>query len=58
VRADEALCCSFCGKAQSEVFHLIAGLAGATAYICNECVDACSELIADARRYKRGDYSS
>jgi ATP-dependent Clp protease ATP-binding subunit ClpX len=39
------LSCSFCGKRQSEVKKLIAG---PTVYICNECVDICNEIIADA----------
>ncbi len=34
--------CSFCGKTQSEVGKLIAG---EDAYICNECVDVCLDLV-------------
>ncbi len=36
--------CSFCGRSQSEVKRLIAGNG---VYICNECVEICSELIDD-----------
>ena len=36
--------CSFCGKTQDEVAKLIAGPG---AYICNECIDLCNEIIAD-----------
>jgi ATP-dependent protease Clp ATPase subunit len=36
-------CCSFCGKGQSEVLQLIAG---ASVFICNECVQLCVEIIA------------
>ncbi len=36
--------CSFCGKTQSQVRRLIAGPG---AYICNECVDLCNEIIDD-----------
>lgn len=36
--------CSFCGKAQKEVDKLIAG---PSAYICNECVDLCSGIVAE-----------
>ena len=38
---DEASC-SFCGKSQSEVGRLIAG---ANAFICDECVAMCSDII-------------
>jgi len=34
--------CSFCKKDQSQVKHLIASV---DVYICNECVDICSETI-------------
>ncbi|MEC7120444.1 MAG: ATP-dependent Clp protease ATP-binding subunit ClpX [Pseudomonadota bacterium] len=34
--------CSFCGKRQDEVEKLIAG---EDAYICNECVDICLDLV-------------
>ncbi len=36
--------CSFCGKAQERVGQLIGGVD--RAYICNECVALCNELIA------------
>ncbi len=38
------ICCSFCGKAQEEVYRLIAGPG---VYICNECVELCSTILAD-----------
>lgn len=37
--------CSFCGKSQEQVRKLIAGPNGA--YICDECVDICSEIIEE-----------
>ncbi|MFZ5907545.1 MAG: ATP-dependent Clp protease ATP-binding subunit ClpX [Nitrospirota bacterium] len=40
-----SLKCSFCGKGHGEVKKLIAG---PTVYICNECVELCNEIIADA----------
>ena len=40
--------CSFCGRMQDEVKRLIAG---PNAYICNECVQACSELLRDEIQY-------
>ena len=36
------LCCSFCGKSQDQVRKLIAGPG---VYICDECIDICSEII-------------
>ena len=42
-RNDDKIRCSFCGKTQSQVHKLIAGPNGA--YICDECVDICSEII-------------
>ena len=36
--------CSFCGKDASQVKRIIAGANG---YICNECVELCSEIIKD-----------
>lgn len=41
---DGTLYCSFCGKSQHEVRKLIAG---PNAFICNECVDLCNDIIAD-----------
>ena len=35
--------CSFCGRPQSEVRKMIAGPQGA--YICDECVETCMEII-------------
>lgn len=42
---DEKIRCSFCGKSQDAVKKLIAGPNGA--YICDECVDICSEIIEE-----------
>jgi len=36
--------CSFCGRSQNEVKKLIAG---AQAYICNECVELCNEILEE-----------
>ena len=36
--------CSFCGKRQDQVERLIVG---PNAYICDECVDICSEIIEE-----------
>src|SRR2546429_2172178 len=36
--------CSFCGKSQNDVRKLIAG---PTVYICDECIELCSDIIAE-----------
>ena len=36
--------CSFCGKTQDQVRRLVAG---PNAYICNECILLCQEIISD-----------
>jgi len=38
--------CSFCNKTQNEVKKLIAG---PNVYICDECVEVCSDIIAEER---------
>lgn len=40
----EMLCCSFCGKSQSEVKKLVAGRG---VYICDECIEVCINIVAD-----------
>ena len=42
-RFEEPIRCSFCGRKASEVRKLIEGPNGA--YICDECVDICNEII-------------
>lgn len=39
------LYCSFCGKSQDEVRKMIAG---PTMFICDECVDLCSDIISES----------
>jgi hypothetical protein len=36
--------CSFCGKAQEQVKRLVAGPG---VYICDECIELCSEIIGE-----------
>ncbi len=43
--SDTKVRCSFCGKPQEQVRKLIAGPNGA--FICDECVDICSEIIEE-----------
>ena len=49
-RMDEIIRCSFCNKPQSQVRKLISGPNGA--YICDECVDVCSEIIEEEFDYE------
>ncbi len=44
--------CSFCGRTQDEVKRIIAGPG---AYICNECVEICADLIADEAEQEQGE---
>ena len=37
--------CSFCGKTQAQVARI---LSGPNAYICNECVALCSNLLNES----------
>ncbi len=43
---NDSLFCSFCGKNQKEVQKLIAGPA---VYICDECIQLCSEIIEEEK---------
>jgi hypothetical protein len=50
------LYCSFCGKNQHEVRKLVAGPA---VYICDECVDLCTDIVDDQLlRLVEGDEDS
>ncbi len=42
--------CSFCGKSQEQVGKLVAGTNGV--FICDECVDACRELLIENGFYQ------
>ena len=39
--------CSFCGKSQDEVNKMVAG--PANCFICDECIDICSEIMEEER---------
>jgi hypothetical protein len=49
------LFCSFCGKNQKEVKKLIAGPA---VYICDECIQLCSEIIEEETEKEAGDLAN
>ena len=42
--------CSFCGKRKSQVRRLVAGPG---VYICDECIEMCSDIIRDFDRDSR-----
>ena len=50
---EQPIRCSFCGKRENQAQRLIAGPG---VYICNECVQACSDLLRDEIVYdERGN---
>ncbi len=52
---NDNLFCSFCGKNQKEVKKLIAGPA---VYICDECIQLCSEIIEEENDKEAGDFEN
>jgi len=52
---NDNLFCSFCGKNQKEVKKLIAGPA---VYICDECIQLCSEIIEEESEKEAGELSN
>ncbi len=49
-KGEEVVRCSFCGKAQAQVRKLIAGPNGA--YICDECIEVCAEIIDEELEFE------
>ena len=49
-KGDEVVRCSFCNKSQAQVRKMIAGPNGA--YICDECIEVCSEIIEEELGYE------
>lgn len=45
--------CSFCGKSRAEVSKLIAG---DNAYICNECVEVCTDLVQTSQQTSNSEW--
>lgn len=52
-RNDDQIRCSFCNKSQAQVKKLIAG--PNDTYICDECVEVCSEIIEEEMTYDEND---
>ena len=42
----DIVCCSFCGKTQDQVRKLVKG--PSNTFICDECVEACSEILEES----------
>lgn len=49
-KGEEVVRCSFCNKSQAQVRKMIAGPNGA--YICDECIEVCSEIIEEELGYE------
>ena len=49
VKKKDEVRCSFCGKNTNEVFKMIAGN---DVFICDECVDLCSDIIDEEIDYR------
>ena len=45
---DREICCSFCGKPQSQARRLIAGNG---VYICDSCVELCNSILDEEKRH-------
>ena len=52
-RNDDQIRCSFCNKSQAQGKKLIAG--PNDTYICDECVEVCSEIIEEEMAYDEND---
>ena len=45
IRPDDTIRCSFCGRTQDQVRKMIAGAGNSNVYICDECIELCSEIV-------------
>ena len=52
VKNKEEVRCSFCGKNTNEVFKMIAGN---DVFICDECVDLCSDIIEEEIEFRNAN---
>ncbi len=51
---EEQIRCSFCGKSSEEVERIFAG---PSAYICNECVSLCGEILEEDMSFEADEYN-
>jgi len=55
LNTDEPLRCSFCHKTQEQVEKLISSPSDyPRAYICNECVGVCEQILEEEKREQSG----
>lgn len=47
IRPDDTVRCSFCGRNQDQVRKMIAGAGNSNVYICDECIELCSEILEE-----------
>ena len=47
MRPDDPLRCSFCGRTQDQVRKMIAGAGNNNVYLCDECIELCSEILEE-----------
>ncbi len=47
IRPDDTVRCSFCGRTQDQVRKMIAGAGNNNVYICDECIELCSEILEE-----------
>ena len=47
MRPDDTIRCSFCGRTQVQVRKMIAGAGNNNVYICDECIELCSEILEE-----------
>ncbi len=52
---NENIRCSFCNKSQEEVLKLISGH---NVYICNECIELCSNVISEELFFDQDEFST
>ena len=46
-RPDDTIRCSFCGRTQDQVRKMIAGSGNHNVFICDECIELCSEILEE-----------
>ena len=47
IRPDDTIRCSFCGRTQDQVRKMIAGAGNNNVFICDECIELCSEILEE-----------
>ena len=47
IRPDDTIRCSFCGRTQDQVRKMIAGSGNHNVFICDECIELCSEILEE-----------